>query len=221
MVNCQHLLYFIFIHPSNRSDSYAPDVRSRRRLDNDNQLLGDERAEPRAHATHSATYTGATTQGSLERRPVTPSVMADLELEPVSPDDDSLDKLFEEGEEEKEEDCAADQKEEGGSRKVRKEDAGSKDDGKSASSDGQEEEGEDGDRRRKNRVPIEMVDFGEAARHTRSTVGPSGAPGGGAAAVTPPAAWSNWRPEGRGGYSAQPAPIPPPPPQSQRLVQRE
>ncbi|KAL8561819.1 hypothetical protein ACOMHN_046945 [Nucella lapillus] len=71
-------------------------------------------ADPRP-STHSQKVTSSSQSESSEPRPVTPSVMADLELEPVSPDDDSLNVMDEEDETEEEEEAKATEKgEEGG-----------------------------------------------------------------------------------------------------------
>ena len=165
----------------------------------------------RSYATRSAAQAGPSTFSShsepSERRPVTPSVMADLELEPVSPDDDSLDMMDDEEEEVGEPG--------GKSSPDKKADAGSKDMQKAppaseSQRSGSPEEGEAGDRRRKSRVPIELVDFGEAARHARATAGPSASGGGGGSAA--PSNWGNRRQEGRAAYVSQPVAHPPPPP---------
>lgn len=206
-----------------RSDSFSSDSRAQRRQSSTDQHLQDRpvqrdrQSEPsRAYATRSSTQTGTEPFSSQtetsERRPVTPSVMADLELEPVSPEDDSLDNVMEEEDGVEEDDSK---------RSDKKGDAGSREGQKAPSSEGQrsdsQEEGEGGERRRKNRVPIELVDFGEAARHARASAGTSGS------SSTTPGSWSSRRPDGRV-YGAQPAthapPLPPPPPQPLHQSQR-
>lgn len=193
-----------------RSDSFSSDSRTQRRRSSTDQhpqdrpAQKDRQSEPsRTYATRSTAQTGAATFSSQsetsERRPVTPSVMADLELEPVSPEDDSLDNVMEEEEGAEEDGKCFDKKGDA---------ASSKEGHKAPSSEGQrsdsQEEGESGERRRKSRVPIELVDFGEAARHARATAGASGS------GSTASGSWGNRRQDARV-YSAQPVVHPPPP----------
>lgn len=201
-------------------------------------------------------------------RPVTPSIMADLELEPVSPDDDSLDKVLnaeetediqeggevEAGEVTEMTEVAAEEEpksEKGGEvttkvpslndgdddafrdgpkntpsfagEVLQSVEEGKKEEGEKE--EGEEEDNEEGEdneeseKRRKSRVPIELVDFGEAARHARSSApsvtGSSGVGVGVSVVGGGACGWSKWRQDGRGGYTGgvghSTLPAPPPP----------
>lgn len=95
----------------------------------------------------------------LQTPPATTPIIADMDLEPVSPEDESLDELLEDAV-----DKSQSKEAESHSMTAEKEQP-STDVLKVAT----EEDGEGTARRWKGKVPIEMVDFGEAARHARGT----------------------------------------------------
>ncbi|KAK7489549.1 hypothetical protein BaRGS_00019183, partial [Batillaria attramentaria] len=135
--------------------------------------------EHAGYATRSRTVSGAAPDGqkkkpegrdkqsSHQSTSVAPSVMADLELEPVSPDDESLDEVLGEGGEQAQISDSS------------RQDISYKEGQVTSKCDiakgVQQEDEEETERRGKSRIPIELVDFGEAARHSRA---------GGAAAVS-------------------------------------
>lgn len=145
--------------------------------------------EPKPYATRAATNSGAanllsfshesksysTEKHNSQKTPILSNFMADLELEPVSPDDESIGETFDDA------DLESNSKTTDYKSEVLRNEGqvrGCAEPLKPVVLDAEEVE-----RRRKSRVPIELVDFGEAERHARTTnstssTGGSGGPSG-------------------------------------------